>query len=168
MQINLAQHPGAFASLDEAFDPVTNVAYGGNFLQALFRQRGDWPTAIAAYHSSTPSIGADYLKRVAVQASFSGKLLVLVQAALAVERPSSPAAGRLAPADRVMPADHLAPLDQTSGFERYRQEIADDRRRNLASAGILTPQAAAGGGLRAATSGRVFAQRPTNSRSRLN
>ena len=32
MQINLMHHPDAFASLDEAFEPGRNVAYGAKFL----------------------------------------------------------------------------------------------------------------------------------------
>jgi hypothetical protein len=64
MQINLLQHPDAFASLDEAFDPAMNTAYAGRFLRALFAQTGDWPHAAAAYHSQTPSIAEPYANRV--------------------------------------------------------------------------------------------------------
>ncbi len=64
MQINLLHHPTAFASLDEAFDPVANAAYGARFLGLLYRQTGSWPRAAAAYHSQTPAIGQDYESRV--------------------------------------------------------------------------------------------------------
>ena len=64
MQVNLQQHPDAFASLDIAFDPQANVAYAARFLNQLYRQTGDWPQAAAAYHSQTPAIGAEYERRV--------------------------------------------------------------------------------------------------------
>ena len=64
MQVNLSFHPEAFASLDMAFDPMTNAAYGARFLQQLFNQTNAWPLAVAAYHSFTPDIGADYAKKV--------------------------------------------------------------------------------------------------------
>jgi hypothetical protein len=64
MQVNLSFHPDAFASLDMAFDPMTNAAYGAKFLQQLFNQTNAWPLAVAAYHSFTPELGADYAKKV--------------------------------------------------------------------------------------------------------
>ncbi len=65
MQINLQQHPRAFASLEQAFDPAANTQYAASFLQQLFRQTSSWPAAIAAYHSQTPEIGSVYGQRVA-------------------------------------------------------------------------------------------------------
>jgi len=64
MQVNLMHHPEAFASLEEAFDPVRNAAYAGRFLTALFAGLGDWGTAIAAYHSRTPGVGEPYRDQV--------------------------------------------------------------------------------------------------------
>ncbi len=64
MQISLLHHPDAFASLDEAFDPAANAAYGARFLASLYRQMGSWPLAAAAYHSQTPDIGRSYASRV--------------------------------------------------------------------------------------------------------
>jgi hypothetical protein len=64
MQVNLLQHSDAFASLDAAFDPTTNAAYGARFLAALFRQTGNWPMAVADYHSQTPELGIPYQQRV--------------------------------------------------------------------------------------------------------
>ncbi|HJS84087.1 MAG TPA: transglycosylase SLT domain-containing protein [Acetobacteraceae bacterium] len=64
MQVNLQQHPDAFPSLEAAFDPVTNVAYAVRFLQSLHQQTGDWAKAAAMYHSATPSIGAEYERKV--------------------------------------------------------------------------------------------------------
>ncbi len=64
MQVNLAWHPKAFASLDEAFDPYANARYAGLFLRALYHQTGTWTAAVAAYHSRTPAFGASYSDRV--------------------------------------------------------------------------------------------------------
>jgi soluble lytic murein transglycosylase-like protein len=64
MQVNLMFHPRAFASLDQAFEPTTNARYAARFLNELYASSRDWPTAIAAYHSETPSLGADYRQRV--------------------------------------------------------------------------------------------------------
>lgn len=64
MQVNLLQHPDAFASLDQAFDPAVNALYAAGFLVNLFHQTGSWPLAAAAYHSMTPTVGAPYERRV--------------------------------------------------------------------------------------------------------
>ena len=47
LQVNLAYHPAAFASLEEAFDPLANSLYAARFLRRLFTQTGDWPAAVA-------------------------------------------------------------------------------------------------------------------------
>ncbi|WP_338030154.1 transglycosylase SLT domain-containing protein [Gluconacetobacter tumulicola] len=64
MQVNLQQHPDAFASLDMAFDPVTNALYAGRFLLQMYDKTGSWPRAAAAYHSQTPGIGTPYQWKV--------------------------------------------------------------------------------------------------------
>jgi hypothetical protein len=64
MQVNLMHHPAAFASLEEAFDPLSNALYAAQFLKALFSETGEWPAAVAAYHSRTREIGASYQKKV--------------------------------------------------------------------------------------------------------
>ena len=64
MQINLGYHPDAFASLDQAFDPMTNAAYAGNFLRELQDTYRSWSRSIATYHSATRKFGLPYLKRV--------------------------------------------------------------------------------------------------------
>ncbi len=65
MQINLMYHPGAFASLEQAFDPRANAVYAAGFLTALYSQMGDWGSATGAYHSQTPALGDGYRQRVA-------------------------------------------------------------------------------------------------------
>jgi hypothetical protein len=64
LQVNLAYHPAAFAGLEEAFDPLANSLYAARFLRLLFSQTGDWPAAVAAYHSQTHDIGAAYQEKV--------------------------------------------------------------------------------------------------------
>ncbi len=75
MQVNLAYHGDAFESLDDAFDPVMNVAYAAHFLDTLKQERGSWSAAVAAYHSSTPKRALPYRQKV-VQAwhGIRGKL----------------------------------------------------------------------------------------------
>lgn len=64
MQVNLQQHPDAFASLDQAFDPLANSLYAGRFLLQMYDKTGSWPRAAAAYHSQTPGIGTPYQWKV--------------------------------------------------------------------------------------------------------
>ena len=64
MQVNLMHHPDAFASLDQAFDPMANADYAARFLRRLFDQTGSWDKAAAWYHSATPALGEAYQKRV--------------------------------------------------------------------------------------------------------
>ena len=84
MQINLQSHPGAFASLEEAFEPSSNADYGARYLAALQDEAGgNWYVATGWYHSHTPVLAADYRERVAAIA-----------------------AGRIPPASLGMPAVH--------------------------------------------------------------
>jgi len=64
MQVNLLHHPEAFASLDQAFDPATNVAYAASFLRSLYEEEKSWKTAAKHYHSKTPSRGTAYAGNV--------------------------------------------------------------------------------------------------------
>jgi hypothetical protein len=64
MQINLMHHPDAFVSLEEAFDPVTNVAYAAAFLMRLFEDKRSWPVAVGLYHSATPAFHFAYRRKV--------------------------------------------------------------------------------------------------------
>ncbi len=65
MQVNLRHHPGAFASLEAAFDPLTNARYAARFLQSLQADSGEWMQAAGGYHSQTPDRAAAYRARVA-------------------------------------------------------------------------------------------------------
>ena len=65
MQVNLRHHPNAFASLEDAFDPLANARYAARFLTELQGSRNDWMAAASAYHSQTPEFAAPYRARVA-------------------------------------------------------------------------------------------------------
>jgi len=64
MQVNLHYHGDAFASLDEAFDPVANTRYAARFLRDLYAETGSWQDATMRYHSATPELGIPYRDRV--------------------------------------------------------------------------------------------------------
>ena len=64
MQVNLRYHPKAFRSLKEAFNPNTNVQYAAKFLNKLYRQEGNWDSAIGRYHSGKKERKENYLRKV--------------------------------------------------------------------------------------------------------
>lgn len=64
LQVNLRHHPEAFASLEQAFDPLTNARYAARFLTELQASRQDWSRAAAHYHSQTPDRAEAYRARV--------------------------------------------------------------------------------------------------------
>ena len=64
MQVNLYYHGGAFAGLEEAFDPPTNVAYAARYLKGLFDAARSWTQAAAHYHSTTPEHNRPYKLKV--------------------------------------------------------------------------------------------------------
>ncbi len=64
MQINLYYHSDAFPSLEEAFDPLTNVSYAASFLRKLYKSSQNWTVAAGNYHSATPRFHNRYLKKL--------------------------------------------------------------------------------------------------------
>ena len=64
LQIDLRDHPGAFRTLDQAFDPVANARYAAGFLNRLFARLHSWKAAVAAYHSQSPALGRPYRRLV--------------------------------------------------------------------------------------------------------
>ncbi|MDN3568401.1 transglycosylase SLT domain-containing protein [Paeniroseomonas aquatica] len=85
LQVNLLHHPAAFATLEEALDPLANARYAARFLAALQqRAGGDWGLATARYHSATPDRGDAYRQRVQIQ--LAGGTM-----------PAAPAGGAMAP-----------------------------------------------------------------------
>jgi hypothetical protein len=96
MQVNLLHHPAAFASPAEGFDPATNIRYAIRFLRSLQARYGNWPAAIAAYHSADPERGGAYRQRVSMAqlgAAWAGGGLVPLA-------PSAALAGLCAPGFR--------------------------------------------------------------------
>jgi hypothetical protein len=95
MQVNLHYHPRAFASLDEAFEPASNVAYAAKFLRWLEDETDDWSMAAQYYHSRTPRLARAYAARLTLNAfgkviNAAGPIVPLTKAereALAVEIP---------------------------------------------------------------------------------
>ena len=67
MQINLHHHPDAFASIEEAFDPLANARYAARFLTELKNAAGDWMVAAGHYHSRTPARAELYRAQVALR-----------------------------------------------------------------------------------------------------
>ena len=81
MQVNQFHHPNAFASLEEAFDPLANARYAVRFLTQLQEKTGSWETASSWYHSANPEHGVPYRGRVvaamAEEAKVSGAYAAL-------------------------------------------------------------------------------------------
>jgi hypothetical protein len=89
MQINLKHHPDAFASLDDAFDPATNVGYGADFLKSLHNQTNGWLAAARRYHSATPEKGEPYGELVLANWSGAAKQKELAAVAAAEPTPDA-------------------------------------------------------------------------------
>ena len=64
MQINLKAHANAFATIEDAFNPVANAAYGGKYLKTMHRRTSNWLKAAGSYHSMTPHLGIKYRAKV--------------------------------------------------------------------------------------------------------
>ena len=64
MQVNLHHHANAFASLEQAFDPLINARYAARFLTELNGGRADWRQAAGHYHSQTPERAGPYREKV--------------------------------------------------------------------------------------------------------
>ena len=71
MQISLKWHSNQFSSLEESFDPKTNINYAASFLTKLFNDHGDWNLAIKHYHSADPKKHLKYHKKVLAAWGFS-------------------------------------------------------------------------------------------------
>lgn len=64
MQINLKHHPTAFANLEAAFDPQTNIDYAARFLKEKMDSQGNWQGAVAHYHSASAIHNQPYKNKV--------------------------------------------------------------------------------------------------------
>ena len=65
MQISWSWHNHRFNSLNDAFDPVTNIRAGSDYLKELYEKSGSWEYAVGAYHSpSDPVKASSYREKV--------------------------------------------------------------------------------------------------------
>lgn len=64
-QINTRWHGDGFERATEMLDPLENARYAARYLLDLQSEFGDWPAAIAAYHSRDADRGAGYRDKVA-------------------------------------------------------------------------------------------------------
>lgn len=108
-QINYRWHNEHFNTLDDMISPIPNALYAADFLTRLYREKGDWEAAAAAYHSRTPEHAERYLGKFREQiAALNGDTQT---ARLAPPRGAST---RAAPAR----GPNRFPLLQTSGGGR--------------------------------------------------
>ncbi len=66
MQVNLRYHGKAFISLEEAFDPLSNIAYAAAFLTDLRREAHSWRKAVGYYHSRDVKRSNSYRRKVMI------------------------------------------------------------------------------------------------------
>ena len=65
MQVNLRYHGHAFANVEEALDPIHNVAYAAIWLKQLRGKKGSWAHAIGRYHTGHwKERGQNYWRKV--------------------------------------------------------------------------------------------------------
>jgi hypothetical protein len=107
-QISLQNHPDAFGSLDDAFDPAANATYAAGYLTALKAQTGSWDQAIADYHSATPELGLPYQQRVLAAWHGIGAVPGTLGAAGLVFPAFDPVVIKLAPAAKLV---HVYTMD---------------------------------------------------------
>lgn len=123
MQINLHHHPQAFASLEEAFEPVANARYAAAFLTRLNETRRDWMLSASHYHSQTPNLAEAYRARVV--AAWPEEVARLAS------NPPGPLMSRLGPAAvpslsnggenaRIIPLPAGGATSQGRGLDAYR------------------------------------------------
>ncbi len=90
MQVNLMYHGQAFPSIEDAFEPATNVGYAARFLRGLYESTNHWPTAASYYHSQTPHLAANYREKLMKVWNAGGS-----RNAIASLRPTGPGRGNL-------------------------------------------------------------------------
>ncbi|MGL6209754.1 MAG: transglycosylase SLT domain-containing protein [Paracoccaceae bacterium] len=62
-QLNYRWHADGFASLVAMLDPNANAEYAARFLSRLYAETGDWPQAVAAYHSRSDEHAERYMAK---------------------------------------------------------------------------------------------------------
>jgi hypothetical protein len=115
MQVNLQYHPQAFASLEDAFDPLTNVAYGASFLKTLATEHGSWARAAAYYHSQNPTRYRAYRAKVREIWATEREKYLLALDRLRAERAAALSLASLIHIDTPLPAP-ATPLPQVAAL----------------------------------------------------
>lgn len=65
MQINLGYHGHVFQNVEEALEPINNVAYAATFLKGLRHKFGSWAHAVGRYHTANwKARGKNYWRKV--------------------------------------------------------------------------------------------------------
>jgi hypothetical protein len=64
MQLNWKWHSAGFATPEDMIDPTRNTRYAARFMVELYNRLGSWDVAAAAYHSTNPERGQNYLQKV--------------------------------------------------------------------------------------------------------
>lgn len=111
MQVNLQHHPDAFASLEDAFDPVTNVTYAASFLRTLAAEQGSWAKAAAYYHSQNPARYLGYRAKVREIWAEEREKYLLALDQLRAEQATALGLASLIRVDTPLPAATAAPPD---------------------------------------------------------
>lgn len=125
MQVNLRYHPTAFRTLEEAFDPATNVAYGTKFLSSLHSVQGSWEKAVERYHSSDDARREDYREKV--MALWNGDVRTLVMDAVLAENTNTPYHHAL---------NSFAAGQYADALEKYREILAANPKDRLGLLGV--------------------------------
>lgn len=154
MQINLMHHPDAFAGLDEAFDPLTNVRYAASFLKSMAADQGSWAKAAAYYHSQTPARYRVYRSKVRQIWAQEREKYLLALARFREEQQSALSAASLLRVDAPVPTDrelatHTKQADasrnsQDDGMIRPAASVIESRLPRLDGADTAEPASAAG------------------------
>lgn len=63
-QVNIHYHGHHFEKPENLLNPVYNIAYTAYFMARNFAESGNWPKAVAQYHSRTPELGKNYWQKV--------------------------------------------------------------------------------------------------------
>jgi hypothetical protein len=80
-QLNYRWHAQNFASIADMLDPERNATYAARYLMGLQERTGDWGSAAAGYHSSTPEYAERYrLKFDKAYAALGGREVLLAEA----------------------------------------------------------------------------------------
>ena len=142
LQVNLHHHPRAFASLDEAFDPVANARYAGLFLTRLHQNTRNWERAAAHYHSQTPERAEAY--RLKVLAAWPGMAhrVAAERQRDAAERQRDAMATAWGGGDRTAPSATPAAGAVGDGFQAVALSLSQRNGRAAPSRGLLDPEPA--------------------------